>query len=98
MAAIRHLGFVMHMFRPPKKGIWGSLSLCKIWLESIQSYDNMQVVIFCGFGWKTPIHRPKLFLGQHRGSAMLTPTNSFLLLRVITSLPLSVKIDQEMRP
>jgi len=29
---------------------------------------------------------------------MLTPTNSFLLLGVFTSLPILVKIDQEMRP
>jgi len=33
MAAIRHLGFV---FRPHTKGISWSLSLCKIWLESMQ--------------------------------------------------------------
>jgi len=36
MAAIRHLGFVMRVFGPSMKGIWWSLSLCKIWLESIQ--------------------------------------------------------------
>jgi len=29
---------------------------------------------------------------------MLTPTNSFLLLGVFTSVPILVKIDQEMRP
>jgi len=28
---------------------------------------------------------------------MLTPTNSFLLLGVVTSVPLLAKIDQEMR-
>ena len=26
----RHLGFVMRVFGPPTKGIWWSLSLCKI--------------------------------------------------------------------
>ena len=36
MAAVRHLGFVMWVFGPPTKGIWWSLSLCKIWLESMQ--------------------------------------------------------------
>ena len=36
MAAVRHLGFVMCVFGPPTKGIWWSLSLCKIWLESMQ--------------------------------------------------------------
>jgi len=29
---------------------------------------------------------------------MLTPTNSFLLLGVVTSVPLLAKIDQAMRP
>jgi len=36
MTAVRHLGFVMCVFGPPTKGIWWSLSLCKIWLESMQ--------------------------------------------------------------
>ena len=36
MAAVRHLGFVMHVSGPPMKGLWWSLSLCKTWLESIQ--------------------------------------------------------------
>jgi len=33
-----------------------------------------------------------------RGSAMLTPTNSFLLLAIVTFVPFMAKIDQEMRP
>ena len=36
MAAVRHLGFVLRVFRSPTKSIWWSLSLCKIWLESVQ--------------------------------------------------------------
>jgi len=32
-----------------------------------------------------------------RGGAILTPTNSFFLLGVLTSVPIGVKIDQEMR-
>ena len=36
MAVVRHLRFVMCVFGPPTKGIWWSLSLCKIWLESMQ--------------------------------------------------------------
>jgi len=36
MAAVRHLGFIMCVFGPPTKGIWWSLSLCKIWLASMQ--------------------------------------------------------------
>ena len=30
------LDFVMRVFGPPTKSIWWSLSLCKIWLESMQ--------------------------------------------------------------
>ena len=33
-----------------------------------------------------------------RGGAMLIPTNSFLLLRILTSVSILVKIDQEMPP
>jgi len=36
MAAVSHLEFVMHVFGPPTKRIWRFLSLCKIWLESMQ--------------------------------------------------------------
>jgi len=36
---------------------------------------------------------------RERGGAILTPpTNSFFLLGVFTSVPILVKIDQEMRP
>jgi len=38
MAAVRHLGFVMSVFGPRTNGIWWSLSLCKIWLESTQQF------------------------------------------------------------
>jgi len=33
-----------------------------------------------------------------RGGAMLTPMNLFLALGVLTSVPILVKIDQEIRP
>jgi len=36
MAAVRHLGFVGHVFGLPAMSTWYSLSLCKIWLESMQ--------------------------------------------------------------
>ena len=36
MALVCCLGFVMCVFGPPTKGIWWSLSLCKIWMESMQ--------------------------------------------------------------
>jgi len=36
MVATCHLGFLWGIFGPPTKGIWQSLSLCKIWLQSMQ--------------------------------------------------------------
>jgi len=38
MAAVHHLGFVLRVFGPPTKGIWWSLLLCKISLESKQQF------------------------------------------------------------
>jgi len=38
MAAVRHLGFVVQVIGPLTKGVWWSLSLCKIWLESMQQF------------------------------------------------------------
>ena len=32
MAAVRHLGFVLRVCKPPTKSIWRSLLVCKIWL------------------------------------------------------------------
>ena len=60
----------------------------------------MQVLIFCELGLEMPIHASKLFFGPNRGrgNAMLTLTNSFLLLGVVTSVTLLVKMDQDMRP
>jgi len=60
MAAFRHLGFVMRVFGPPTKGIWWSLSLCKIWLYRCSSFDNMHVFWFREFGLKMPIDAPKI--------------------------------------
>jgi len=38
MAAVRHFGLVVNVFGPLTEGIWWSLSLCKIWLESTQYF------------------------------------------------------------
>jgi len=38
MGTVRHLGLVMRALGPPTKGIWWSLSLYKIWLESMQFF------------------------------------------------------------
>jgi len=67
MTAVGHLRFVTRVFGPPRKGIWWSLSLCKVWLESISSFDNMSVLIFCKLGLKTPIHVPKIGFLSERG-------------------------------
>jgi len=65
MADVRHLGFVMHVFGPPTKGIWWSLSLCKISWNRDSSFDNMQVLTFCELGLKMPINTPKIvFKGE----------------------------------
>jgi len=62
----------------------------------------MQVLVFCELGFKTPIHAPEVGVfgrqNKGKGGAMLTLTNSFLLLGVVTSVPLLAKMDQEMRP
>ena len=50
---------------------------------------------FLIFAWIFKTSWPKMFLGnRRRGGAMLTPTNSFLLLRILTSVAIWVKIDQ----
>jgi len=38
MAAVRHREFVLRIFEPPMKSILWSLSLCKIWLESMHQF------------------------------------------------------------
>ena len=57
------------------------------------------------FAWILKTSWPKVgvFFGGEgvkwrRGGAILTQTNSFLLLEVLTSLQVLVKIDQELRP
>ena len=57
------------------------------------------------FAWifRTSWPKREVFWGEggqngERGGAILTPMNSLLLLGVLTSVPILVKIDQEMRP
>jgi len=60
----------------------------------------MQVLIFCELGWKTPIQAPKIGVwGQNMGrnGAMLTPNELVRTFGAVTSVPLLVKIDHEMR-
>jgi len=63
----------------------------------------MQVLIFCQLCLKTPIQASKIevFWGQNTGrsGAMLTPNEFvFLLLGVVTYVPVLAKVDQDMRP
>ena len=65
MAAVRHLGFVMCVFRPRTKSIVfvGVYRLAKFCCNRFSSCDNigsMQVLIFNEFGLKLPIHAPWL--------------------------------------
>jgi len=46
VVAVCHLGFLVHVFGPPTKGIWWSLTMCKIWLESMQHFQRLPF-------WKT---------------------------------------------
>ena len=50
-------------------------------------------------GFSGPFGPKWQFWGKNmgRGGAILTPTNSFFILEVVTSVPLLVKIDQEIR-
>ena len=54
------LGFVMCVFGPPMKGTWWPLSLAKFGWNRYRSFYDMQVLIFCEFGLKMPIHAPKM--------------------------------------
>jgi len=60
MAAVRHLGFVLGIFGPSPKSTWWSLSLCTIWLQSIQKFRKYESLNFSHVGLKTPIHAPKI--------------------------------------
>ena len=60
MAAVRHLGFVMRMFGPPTKAFGGIYHCVKFGWNRCGSFDNMQVLIFCNLGLKTPNHAPKI--------------------------------------
>jgi len=65
MAAVRHIGFVGGIFGPPTVSTCGSLSLAKFVYDRCSSFYNMNISIFDAFGWKMPIHAPKLgVLGQ----------------------------------
>jgi len=59
MAAVRHVGFVMCVFG--RRAFGGLYHCAKLGCNRCSSFDNMQVLIVCEFGLKTPIHAPKMF-------------------------------------
>jgi len=65
MAAVRHLGFVWGIFGPLTVSIWGLYQSAKFGDDRCSSFYNMNISIFGPFGWKMPIHAPKIvFFGQ----------------------------------
>jgi len=58
MAIAHHHRFAIRVLGPSSTSTLWSLSLCKIWFESISSFDNMQVLIFCEFGSKMYVPYP----------------------------------------
>jgi len=68
MAAVRHLGFVWGIFGPPTVSQWVLVGLyysAKFGYDWCSSFYNMNISIFGPFGWKIPIHTPKIgVLGQ----------------------------------
>jgi len=64
MAALRHFGFVWGIFGLPAKGTWRSLSLWKIWLQSMQYFRKMKVWIFLHVWLENAYSRPKKSNGE----------------------------------
>jgi len=74
MAAVRHLGFVMRVLKPPTKGIWWSLitACAKFGWNRCISFDSMHVFRFRKFGLKMPI---LIFTPQNRDFGGFDPLN-----------------------
>ena len=74
MAAVRHLGFVMCVCSDHPRTAFDGLYRCAKFgrnrCTSLNSFDNMHVVLFREFGLKTPIHATKLFF---LGGGILPP-------------------------
>ena len=61
VAAVHHLGFVLHIFVDHPRGVLGGLCDCaKFGWNRCSNFDNIQVLIFCALSWKMPIHAPKI--------------------------------------
>ena len=68
-----------------------------VFLDQI-SYKTRERRGFENISGRYRLKWPKMGRNRRRGAAVLTPTNSFLLLGVITFLAILAKIDEEMRP
>ena len=60
MAAVRHLGFVWGIFGAPTVSTWDLYHSAKFGYDGCSSFYNMNISIFGPFGWKMPIHAPKI--------------------------------------
>jgi len=66
MAAVRHLGFVTSSFRTTHEVFFiGPHRRVKFYANLMHSFEDMTIWIFCRFGLKCPITRPKFwFFGE----------------------------------
>ena len=60
MAAVRHIGFVLRDFWTSREEYSVVCHFEKFGWIRCSSFDNMQVLIFCTFGFKMFIHEPFL--------------------------------------
>jgi len=60
MAAVRHLEFAMCVFDHPQRAFGGFYRYAKCGWNRYSSFDNTHVFRFHEFGFKMPIHAPKI--------------------------------------
>jgi len=64
IAAVCHVGFVWRIFGAPTWSAPRSLYHCvKFGYDRCSSFDCINASIFGAFGWKAPIHAPKIVMG-----------------------------------
>jgi len=57
-AVVRHLGFVVRVMDHSRRAFGGLYHCAKFGWNWCSSFDNVQVLVLCDFGLKTPIHAP----------------------------------------
>jgi len=60
MVAVRYLAFVWGIFGPPTDSTQSVVSLQNLVMIDAVVFDNRNAQIFGAFGWKNPIHVPKI--------------------------------------